>query len=359
MKDEKSTRIGYIDYAKAVAIFLVVLGHTNDPYTPGKAWLYMDVCYAFHMPLFFLLSGFFIRPKENYDAASWGNFFRKNLFTLIFPYFLWGIIFMPFSFGGIARLAYGSWIQLKLLHTVSALWFLPTLFLGRCYCEGVFHFSRKMKISPSICAAVSMVVFTAAAFLLPHHNQMGKQMGNFWEYDIAFFAAAMMFAGYLLRPFLDYLAHAAWWKTAFFALVCGAIFAAGFFAERPSLVPGVNNSMLMCNAEYGPWYYCLLNAVSGSLTVVALAILVYQCFPDRQVILFTGANTLGIFLLHKNVVYALKDFCAARNFVPADLWTGLAITIPAFILSLLAVRGILGFCPELFGKRTSVKRRVE
>lgn len=54
-------RTEYADIAKAIAIFTVVLGHVNQATTPNHEWLYIDVCYAFHMPLFFMLSGFFIR----------------------------------------------------------------------------------------------------------------------------------------------------------------------------------------------------------------------------------------------------------------------------------------------------------
>ena len=49
---KKCPRIEYIDLAKAIGIFLVCLGHTVDPDTQLKT-----IIYAFHMPLFFILSG--------------------------------------------------------------------------------------------------------------------------------------------------------------------------------------------------------------------------------------------------------------------------------------------------------------
>ena len=49
-------RLDYIDAAKAIAIILVIIGHSN--------WLSAiprvgRMIYSFHMPLFFIISGFF------------------------------------------------------------------------------------------------------------------------------------------------------------------------------------------------------------------------------------------------------------------------------------------------------------
>ncbi len=51
-------RLNSIDIAKGIGIILVVIGHTNTPFGIGK------VIYQFHMPLFFILSGFFY--KDDY-----------------------------------------------------------------------------------------------------------------------------------------------------------------------------------------------------------------------------------------------------------------------------------------------------
>ena len=56
-------RIAYIDITKAFAIFTVVLGHVlqwttaGDPYHCSAPFIFI---YSFHMPLFMLLSGYFI-----------------------------------------------------------------------------------------------------------------------------------------------------------------------------------------------------------------------------------------------------------------------------------------------------------
>jgi acyltransferase len=52
-------RLNYLDNMKAIGIFFVVLGHS--------AWLnpkLFQFIYSFHMPLFFVISGFLISSKN-------------------------------------------------------------------------------------------------------------------------------------------------------------------------------------------------------------------------------------------------------------------------------------------------------
>ena len=58
-------RKDYIDYAKAIGIFLVVLAHT-----PLKNEV-SDWIYVFHMPLFFFLSGVFAKCVDYNEL--WGR----------------------------------------------------------------------------------------------------------------------------------------------------------------------------------------------------------------------------------------------------------------------------------------------
>lgn len=66
--DEKK-RLVFVDVAKAIAIFLVVLGHVVSSNTTTKL-----VLYSFHMPLFFILSGFFF----SMNGGGW-NRLERNL----------------------------------------------------------------------------------------------------------------------------------------------------------------------------------------------------------------------------------------------------------------------------------------
>ena len=72
-------RIDWVDNMKAIAIFLVVVGHyVNAPM--ARAYIY-----SFHMHLFFLLAGLLFSLK---DQGSLKTLVGKRLRTLAVPYFI-------------------------------------------------------------------------------------------------------------------------------------------------------------------------------------------------------------------------------------------------------------------------------
>lgn len=123
----KGNRLESIDALKGIGILFMVLGHMHF------STMFDHYVYAFHMPLFFLISGYLYRKPDSMKKTI----FRKTK-RLLVPYFsfgtgywiLWLILhgkkeeklFAPFLaliFNGIDGLVYES-----------ALWFLPTLFVA-------------------------------------------------------------------------------------------------------------------------------------------------------------------------------------------------------------------------------------
>lgn len=69
-------RLVYFDIAKFLGMMMIILGHFGVP----------DIntfVYTFHVPLFFLISGYFFIPKKDYKA-----FIKIKFKQLIIPYFL-------------------------------------------------------------------------------------------------------------------------------------------------------------------------------------------------------------------------------------------------------------------------------
>lgn len=344
-------RLEYVDIAKAIAVFLVVLGHTNWVLIEGRSWLYVDVIYAFHMPLFFLLSGFFIKPKEAYSVAGWRRFLSKNFLALMVPYFLWGLILMPLSFANFAKLAWGNWLTLRTIEMpivgkLTALWYLPAFFLSRVACEVVFHLAVRLKVAAFRLALVAVPLFFALGLLLPHHNDVAAgEIGNFWGLDPAFVGAAFMMSGFLLRKTADRLAAVSlgWLFTGLG--VSAAVFVFGVWSVRPLVTPGVDNTMIMCASIYGPLVWFFVNAYAGSALALFLS-MILERLPARRFLTFVGANTMGIFLVHK---FFFHEFKANFHLQPETLLDGLAVAVPVFLASLLALLLIKRFAPLLFG----------
>ena len=120
-------RIGYIDIAKGLGILVIVLAH-ND--LAGYHPTLHKFIYAFHIPLFFFLSGMFFRPERTF-----GDTFKRRFNTLLKPYFFtlfmiylgeaaFGNMTFPNIAGRIVKSMYATgkyidWVQL---------WFIPHLF---------------------------------------------------------------------------------------------------------------------------------------------------------------------------------------------------------------------------------------
>lgn len=89
-------RIRWIDYAKGIGIFFVVVGHVNRGLSDSIGLRYeslveaIDVwIYAFHMPLFFFLSGLF---AANIKSKSIQRFLSAKAQIVLYPYAIWTVI---------------------------------------------------------------------------------------------------------------------------------------------------------------------------------------------------------------------------------------------------------------------------
>lgn len=119
------THYVWVDVLKGLAIILVVMGHYLGDHT---------FYYVFHMPLFFMLSGFLFSP------ASEKDYLIKSSHRLLIPYITFLLIlFIPEIVKGsmakewdgviwdIAKLAYGG---SKLVGVYAVFWFITVLWMA-------------------------------------------------------------------------------------------------------------------------------------------------------------------------------------------------------------------------------------
>lgn len=132
-------RIEYIDTAKAIGIILVILGHCHFVGTVFRLGIWI---YSFHMPLFFIISGMFIKPLD------FKNGLNKYSMAYLKPYVVACLLMFILSlclFYGLSKghspvivlegIAFGKGSQewFGLFHDlpdVGPIWFLLALFWG-------------------------------------------------------------------------------------------------------------------------------------------------------------------------------------------------------------------------------------
>lgn len=131
------------DIAKGIAIILVIVGHGHC-----ISHLTLSFIYSFHMPLFFIIAGYFYHERGIKDSV------RKDFRRLMIPYFVFAALAaMKFSMSkGILQgdtqaiidsIVAMCWMSSSGHHsllfsdipTVGIIWFLPTLFV----CKNLYN----------------------------------------------------------------------------------------------------------------------------------------------------------------------------------------------------------------------------
>jgi fucose 4-O-acetylase-like acetyltransferase len=123
-KTLNTRRDAFFDNAKYLAIVLVAMGHSWEPLTDSSRTaeaLYMTV-YAFHMPAFILISGYFSR---GFDMRP--DRLRRLLTGLVVPYILFEVAYTLFKRWADDDPTYGF----SLLDPWYLTWFLAALFVWR------------------------------------------------------------------------------------------------------------------------------------------------------------------------------------------------------------------------------------
>lgn len=138
-----ASRILLFDLLKAFAIFLVVWGHVIQYFLSSDSQtepVYRFI-YAFHMPLFMMVSGYFAGSSLDRPVLP---MLRKRFMQLIVPCVTWGLVLYVTQLEAIAPARASDYSPAGLLHCLTHwFWFLKSLFccfvllaIGKWLCGG-------------------------------------------------------------------------------------------------------------------------------------------------------------------------------------------------------------------------------
>lgn len=132
MNSEKHTRVEWIDFAKCIAIMLVIIGHVLSWYHPRYKAVYIAI-YSMHMPFFFMLSGLTFRVNEEERVSDFIRYKAKKIFPPLFLFCVIDIAFQVLS-GNFNVSQSTKFIISSILFmnggAFSKYWFLPALFVA-------------------------------------------------------------------------------------------------------------------------------------------------------------------------------------------------------------------------------------
>ena len=159
----ENSRIAWVDWAKSISMFLVVLGHCHIRESEQFVIQYI---YSFHMMLFFFLSGLLCKRGLSVET------FKKDFKYLILPYFTYGLVLVLFYFLRLRSFDYllllSKFIDLVvgLDAGIGPIWFLPALFL----CKQMYYFVKKVKNVNIVLYYVLVVFSLLGAYFISSYN---------------------------------------------------------------------------------------------------------------------------------------------------------------------------------------------
>lgn len=83
------TRKRWVDQVRALAMILIVLGHSLGQ-TGGEGGTIYNWLYLFHVPLCVVLSGFLFSPRNTLSDGK--RYVKKVLLHEYVPYLIWGAL---------------------------------------------------------------------------------------------------------------------------------------------------------------------------------------------------------------------------------------------------------------------------
>ena len=333
-------RINFIDTAKALALYLVVVGHTVSSTSP-----YFRFIFAFHMPVFFFFAGYCFKDRD--IALGIGKFIAKKAKALLIPYAIFAVI------GFAIMLVFDSWkpdlsafdFAMKYVYyaqppALGQTWFLIALLMSSIMFRLVIGFittrdktgveagtSGNIKLRP-IPYILVMAAFAAAGALVCKVIHIPRFERLPWKIDTALTANVFMLAGYAFSKLgiMDKIKKPA---MAVLTVILPVIIY--FTAVR------LNGYVNICDCIYDNVGLYYIGAFAGSIWMCILG----KWLEQVNWLAWLGKNSMPIFGIHSFVLWAwVRVYC---KIIHQDM-----VHLPDSLISLVIIPIIAYACSTLF-----------
>jgi fucose 4-O-acetylase-like acetyltransferase len=334
----RPARVVWLDVAKGVGILLVVYGHVSSGLIDAgvlnrdsAAAAACDLVYTFHMPLFFFLSGIWLKRAA---AKRYSNFLGERLRTIAYPYFVWSTLQFVANLA-MARYTNGAPAGIAQLVTIlyrpqAQFWFLYVLFILVVGVTPVL----KLPFGAMMAVIVSVAAYATYPFAAANNAPTGSQILHFAVY-VALGAAL---GPALTRVRSDRIVRAACLALALASL---AVLVRWFWRA----------------GDVGPLRLAVASLL-GMLGVIAAGVAIGES-PLARVLAFLGRRSLEIYVAHVLAaagmrimlvqLYEISDpmthlvlDTAAGVALPLALWWATEFLRPNFFFTLRAEPGTPG-----------------
>lgn len=342
----------YIDYAKGLGIFMVMYGHVTPMGNTFDKW-----GSSFKLAIFFIVSGYLLAYSGKINVTDTKSFIIKSVRSMLVPYFwfsLLGIMYKLF-------IAYMNGKELKSLlienlyitltfRGISALWFLPCLFIG----EVLFYFVLKNKTPVKVISALTAPFIGYAAYIVLL-NLEGSLSGRMYK----IFSMPILTVGKGILGFwfvmVGYYGYKLCTRVKDYK-IRGSI---GIFLFILNIILfRFNNKIDMNNLKLGerPWLFFVCGIIASFGAILMFELI--EKYVNLEILEFCGKNSLIIMCTHtvlgkRNIaiggwkhIATLSDEVSARYYFEC-----LMIVIILLLLEYAVVDLINKKAPFLIGKK--------
>lgn len=291
---EKQNRNSYIDIVKGLGMVLVILGHLNVIPQISRA-----IIYSFHMPLFFILSGLFLKNYSNFKEC-----FSKTFKTLYVPFL--SVVLFDTIIITIFGIIEGTGIPyLEIKNNIFVLfgfcfdlinrpvWFLFALFI----IKNIYYFCRKKTYLKVACIVVSFVTVIVL---------YKRDIPSGIIYVMAFAEIGFFALGDILRDFVFDIPKIVKNNTRISALLL--LLSIPILAYFSCINECVDITDYIC----GNPILFYFNGIFGSLVFFVFCALIYMLKDSRLSLVINPIEALGrntIFVLVSHYYLCRKIYC--------------------------------------------------
>lgn len=316
-----------VDLVKGIGIILVMIGHSGMFLFIKDNTQLNTFIYSFHMPLFFIVAGFFMKDKVN---------LKKSFKRLLVP-FLLASIFWVFIASFLVQLptyfrsqelypySYDFIVQLKKFFKAiffatrvdivgTGLWFLVALFIGRVLWY-VFHDLLKLKVT----FWYILIVFLINYLLYKYLTISEKHFYWMWPQSILTYLFMLIGNYYYKNNYVTKMGYLD-------VFVLGAI---TLFIS--------NGRIDMSSFKLNNYFAFIFVAIASFVVIYKLTFLIEEnSKPFKKFLLWCGKESLNIFIVHPFLL-AIVPYILMANFNVKDVLSRPEYLILIYVMVFLTV----------------------
>ncbi|NNK95727.1 MAG: acyltransferase family protein [Desulfobacterales bacterium] len=364
------SRFRFVDIAKIYGVALMYYGHIIESYVKAGsavAAMHYKFIYSFHMPLFFILSGYI--AKEHVSNTEFGLYLKRHVASRLVPYaFLSMILIIPtfwttgFTVGLELPTVEGYVKGISATFLAGLPYFnIPTWFLICLFVVEMMHYATSRFLTSNSRVILMAIVFYLigsllawnAVFLNPINilSPHGKIFPYFMIIE-AFTCYSLYLVGVYFRRNNFLVDKIPAYRCILGALACLVLVYYTFDLNKGMFTIPFYDAVVLFASSHGNLILFPFTAIIGSVMIMLLA----KLSTGIGVLMFLGGNTLIIFGLNGVFYHFINDKLALWLFaLHSDdammiLASGIVIALTSISLTIPFVFLLNYLIPQLIGK---------